>query len=883
MLRRFRSFWRRATGRTVFEDAMDAEMRFHLESRAADLVRRGLPPAEAARQARLDFGSLEKQKDEARASVGLRLLDEMRGDLQYAVRMFAANRAFALTIVGTLALGIGANAAIFSLIEALLLRSLPVSHPERLLQVVQFGSGPDPGVSFSYPMVRALDARQDLFIGVAGFSGATFTVGAGESMQRVHGAYVSGAFYDTLGLTPAAGRLLARPDDEAGAPLVAVASYGYWQQQLGGSAAAIGRTLLLYGTPVTVVGVSPRGFTGANVASVADLTLPIAALEQVQPRIAGLAGPGNVWLRTLARLRPDVREEAAVARLTAGWPQIAERSIDPTWSPSRKATVTSVRPGFQPGGTGWTYLREVYVKPLQILMAVVALVLLIACANVASLMLARASARQKEIAVRLALGASRVRLVRQLLVESLALSLAGAAAGILLARVAGDLIVSVISTNQTRILVDLTPNSTVVAFTAAVATVAAILFGIAPALQSTAAGPASALKEDARTGTSRSRLLPSLVAAQMALSLVLLIGAGLFIRTLRNLQMFDAGFRAEGVLLVGLEQRTGSLPPSVLDDVRRVPGVISASVSTHTPLSGATWSEPALPLGQTLPERDTAVFVGASPGFFATLRIPLAAGREFTAADTRQAPGVAIVNQRYAREYFQNTSPLGQRLTAIVRGEKRELEIVGIARNASTLGLRRNPPRTVYVAYAQLTGDVPTNLEVRTTASAAEISPALRSLLQPLQPEAPIEVESLTSYVDGTLVRERMMATLGAGFGFLALALAGVGVYGLLAYGVTRRTREIGIRMALGAPRRGVMNLVLMSAWRPLLAGLAIGVPAAWFGSRWIESMLYGLKPMDPVAIGGAALTLIAIAHLAAYLPARRAARVDPLVALRRE
>jgi len=262
MLRRFRSFWRRATGRTVFEDAMDAEMRFHLESRAADLVRRGLPPAEAARQARLDFGSLEKQKDEARASVGLRLLDEMRGDLQYAVRMFAANRAFALTIVGTLALGIGANAAIFSLIEALLLRSLPVSHPERLLQVVQFGSGPDPGVSFSYPMVRALDARQDLFIGVAGFSGATFTVGAGESMQRVHGAYVSGAFYDTLGLTPAAGRLLARPDDEAGAPLVAVASYGYWQQQLGGSAAAIGRTLLLYGTPVTVVGVSPRGFTG---------------------------------------------------------------------------------------------------------------------------------------------------------------------------------------------------------------------------------------------------------------------------------------------------------------------------------------------------------------------------------------------------------------------------------------------------------------------------------------------------------------------------------------------------------------------------------------------------------------------------------------------
>jgi putative ABC transport system permease protein len=879
MWRTLRSWLRRSS----FEDEMRDEMRFHLESRAADLERRGFSRSAAARQAQLEFGSIEKQKDLARASAGVRILDEAIGDVRYALRMFARNKSFAVAAIVTLALGIGANTSIFTLIDALVLRTLPVSHPEQLLQL-RLGSAKDPegDASFSYAMTRALDARRDLFAGVAGFSSVPLSTGQGDTLRRVRAAAVTGAFYDMLGLRPAAGRLLTRADDVAGAPLVAVASFGYWQHEWSRSPSTIGSRILVDGVPVEIVGVSPRGFSGANVGDVADITVPVAAIGRLNPNWVPLLDRGNSWLRVLARPRAGITESQLNAGLAAAWPRVAEEAIDPKWPPFRKAMVSDAVIRVSSGATGWTYLRELYVKPLRVLMGGVSLVLLIVCANVASLLLARASARRREIAVRMAIGASRARVFRQLLLESLILALIGAALGIVLATTASRLLVDLIGHGAYELVFDLTPDWRVIAFTTAIASFTALLFGAAPALQATAPGFGAALKEDARLGTARLRLLPSLVAAQVALSLVLLIGAGLFVQTLRNLQMVDPGFRPEGVWFVEFERAPDRLPAGILERVKAIPGIVSASLVTQTPLSGSTWSEPVVPAGQALPERDNAVVIGAAPEFFTTIGTALVSGRDFSVDDSPASAAVAIVNQRYADTYFPHRNPIGQLLTATINGRRRDLEIVGVARAVNTNGLRETPPRIVYVPYAQVTGSTSTNVVVRAAAS-PELFAALRRTLQPLAPLTPLEVRALSEQVREATGREQLMAALAAAFGALALGLAAVGIYGLLAYAVARRTREIGIRMALGAQRGGVVALVLRGAQAPLGIGIAVGLPVAWMASRAIESLLFGLTGTDAAAMGGAVATLLLVAHVAAWLPARRAARVDPLVALRSE
>ena len=884
LLSLIRAAWRRST----FEDEMREEMRFHVEARAADLVRRGIARDEAARRARVEFGSVEKHKDEARASVGLRLLDEARADARYALRTFVRNKSFTATAVLTLALGIGANTAIFSLVDALMLRWLPVSEPQALVQVgFRSGPGGSAGGTFSYAIVRALDGERQIFSGVAGFNGGfTFPVGAPGSADRVAGAVVTGGYYDTLGLTPAVGRLLTRDDDTPGAPLIAVASYGYWERQFARDPQIPGRVVLMNGVPATIVGVSPRGFVGANVGTIADLTIAVAAFPLVLPEMAPILGPGNFWLRVLARPQPGISASEAQARLVTAWPQLAEGVVAPAWPANRKKDIVDAAVQLSPGGTGWSYLREMYVWPLQVLMTVVGVVLLIACANVASLLLARAAARQKEIAVRLAIGAGRGRIVRQLLVESVLLAFAGAACGIALASMAGRVLLDRLSTGPTTVELDLTPNWHVLAFTASVAIVTAIIFGLAPALQATRCGPSSALKEEARSTASRSKLLPWLVTAQVALSLVLLVGAGLFVRSLQNLQRFDAGFARQGVLLVDLDGKRPTWTTELLEEVRRMPGVAAASISTHTPLSGSTWSEAVVPAGQPLPNRDNAVFIGAGPGFFGTMHIPVLSGREFTGRDSATSLAVAVVNERYAQRHFPDRNPVGQRLTARLSGAPRDLEIVGVVKNTNTQSLRTAPPAIVYLPFAQLPGnrqERAATLEIRTAGGLADVTPALRQALQSRFPEAAVTVSALSAQVDASIVQERMMATLAGGFGLLALGLASVGIYGLLAYGVARRTKEIGIHMALGAQRRRVIALVLHGARRSLLIGLAIGLPVAIGGSRWVESMLFGLKPTDPVAIGAAVLLLATVAHIAAYLPALKASRVDPLVALKHE
>jgi len=875
-----RLLFRRGTA----DQELNDELQAYVDLSAAEKIRDGLPPADARRLAILELGGVEPVKEHVRTERHGAWLDEMSRDVRYACRMFARRPGLTATIVVTLALAIGANTAIFTLVDALMLRWLPVRDPQELILLkFQTADAKSPSESFSYPIVRALDDQRDLFAGVAGFSGYAFDVGAAGSVHRVSGALVTGAYYETLGLNPAAGRLIRRDDDAAGRALVAVVSDGFWQREFARRSDIVGRSLILNGIPVAVIGVSPPGFVGANVGSIADITIPIAALPHVSPQAAALLGAGNFWLRVLARPRLGASDAEAEARLNVLWPRIADALIAPHWPTSRRKAMADAVFRFSPGATGWTHLRETYATPLFVLTAIVVLVLLIACANVASLLLARASARQREIAVRLALGAGRGRIIRQLLIESVLLSAIGAAGGVALAAFAGRFLVDLISTGPFRVAFDLTPNWHVVAFTSGVAVATAVTFGIAPAVHATAAGPTIGLKDDARMSGSRSRLLPALVSTQVALSLVLVVGASLFIRTLQNLERFDPGFTAPGVLLADFEGRRTALPEDLLEAIQRVPGVISASVSTHTPLSGSIWSEPAVPAGQPIPERDNAYFVAAAPQFFTTLQIPLLAGREFSAHDSPESPAVAVINQRFAQRFFPNQNPVGRHLAASVRGRTRDLEIVGVVQNTNAAGLRAAAPPTVYVAYAQLAGDFPTTLEIRAAGPIGPVAAAVQQTLRARLPTAMIDVRPLSQQVDATLVQERLLATLAGAFGFLAIGLTCIGLYGLLAYTVVRRTKEIGIRMAMGAQRTQVVAMVLSDAARLVVLGIAAGLPAAFAGTRGVQSMLFGLKPTDPAAIAGAIALLGAAALAAAYLPARRASLVDPLSALRHE
>ncbi len=859
------------------EAQLDDELRTFVDMAAAEKMREGLPAAEARRQAMLELGGIEQVKERVRTGRHGALLDELAGDVRYAFRAFRRNPGFTATIVVTLALGIGANAAIFGLIDALLLRWLPVSRPQELVQVRRPGQF---GESFSYPILRAFDAQRQIFSGVAGFSGRAIEIGPPGSVIRVQGSIVTGGFYETLGLRPAVGRLLTPQDDEPGAVPVAVISDAFWERRWNRRPDIVGQTERIYGVPVSIVGVSPPGFIGVNVGSADDVTLTAAALPQVNPREAGLLGPGNFWMRALARPRAGIPPAQAAARLNAVWPQVADAAVAPHWPADRRKAMVESTFELVPGGTGYSYLREIYRQPLFVLMAVAAIVLIIASANVASLLLARARARRREIAVRLAMGAGMARIVRQVLIESTLLSLIGAAFGVGLAWASSRVLVEMISTGPLQVAFDLTPDWHLLGFASAVAIATGLLFGAAPAVH---AVTAPSLREEARASRTRSRLLSSLVSAQVGLSLVLLAGAGLFVRTLQNLQDQDSGFRHENVLLVDLERPGTASPEDLLEDTRRLPGVVSASVTTHTPLSGSLWSEAAVPVGQPLPDRETTLFVGADPGFFSTLQIRLLAGREFTADDSAGAPGVAIVNEAFARRFFPNQPPIGQRLAATVDGERRDVAIVGLVKNTSVTGLRVTPPRMVYVPYAQLPSERSTTLVLRVTGPTAPTAAAIQQIVQSKVPEAVTEVRPFSAQVQATIVQERMVATLAGAFGLLALTLACVGLYGLLAYRVVQRTNEIGIRVALGARAASVVGLVFRDGARLVIAGIVMGLPFAWAASRVIESMLFGVTATDPATMLGAVAVMIAAAQIAVSLPASRAARVDPLVALRRE
>lgn len=824
--------------------------------------------------------------------LGMLGLERLFGDVRYAFRTLRNNPGFTGVAVLTLALGIGANTAIFSLIDTLLLRSLPVPDPQELVRIRPVSD--DANGSFSYAIVKAFAERKDIFSHAGGFNRTTFNVGQPGALTRVNGAWVTGEYFTALGIQAAHGRLLLPEDDTSGAPPAAVLSYAYWQRRYAGDTAVIGQTLRIGGVAVTIVGVSPRGFSGTTVERPADITIAAAALPQLAPVDAGLLSPGNFWLVVLARPSAGLSPKAAAARLEVAWPEIADQQLSRDWPPAIRQEIIGLKLELVPGDTGHSALRAPLQKPLVVLMGIVALVLLIACANVANLLLARGAARERELSVRVSVGAGGAHIVRQLLIESALLSVAGAALGIWLAFVASRFLVDVFVVGVgPGVVLDVGPSWRVLGFTAAIAVATTLLFGLVPALRAARTAPVRALRGDGGTARAAPRLSGVLTAAQVALSLLLLVGGGLFVQTLANLRAVDTGFRDEGVLVADVDaRREGVAGPAllafyetVLERVRALPGVASASLSSNVPLSGSSSSWAIVPLGQALPERDNAQIVDVMPGFFDTLGTRLLAGRDVSPADVGSSP-VALVNEAYAARYFPDRNPLGERLTNNAQGVG-AIEIVGVVQDAVANSLRAPPRPTVYYSYAQRAANEEfifnTTLSVRVSGSFATAANALRDELARQFPSMTVDVRALTEQVDRALQRERLMATLAGGFGVLGLLLACVGIYGLFSYNVARRTREFGIRIALGARQAGVLRLAVAGAAKLLVAGLAIGLPAALAASRWVESMLFGLQPMDPLVVGSAAALLACAGLTAAYLPARRAARVDPVVALRLE
>jgi predicted permease len=799
----------------------------------------------------------------------------MIADLRHALRGFRRSPGFTLAAVLSLALGIGANTAIFSLVNAVLLRALPVRDPDRL---VRFTLNPPSrfGASFISPdAFRQIRERNTVFDGVVAINAPTMAFSVGESSEDARVNVVSGNFFETLGVNALLGRVLAPDDDRAGAQPVCAISYAFWIRRFGGDPNVIGRKVLINHQPFTIVGVTPKPFLGMDLYSPTDVTAP---MTQFAPD----------FVEAFARLKPDVSVKQAQASLDVLYHQVESW----TFRPGDHARISDLKVELRPGARGVFVLRGKYESPLLMLMAAVGLVLLIACANVANLLLARASGRTKEIAVRLALGAGRARLIRQLLAETLLLTLAGAALGAVLA---------IWTDHGLRALapwqigtpippeVDVNPDARVLLFTMAIAILVSFASGLLPAVQSTRMNFVPALKgETGLRAPGRFSLASGLVVTQVALSLVLLIGAGLFLRSLHNLRLVDPGFDPSRLVLATIEPSSRGYTPAasqryfaeLVDRTARLPGVIAVSPALISPLSGDfAIARVNVPGYVPQPGEFAAIsvnFIGAN--YFQTVGTPLVAGRLFTDHDGK----VAIVNEKAARHYWPNENPIGKRITTGFR-DLFECEVVGIVRDIKTESLRGDAQPIVYLPFA-LNPNGHITLHVRVAGDPAPVISALLSEAHSLDPNLPARnVVTMATQIDRTIALDRLLALLTALFGFLAVTLASVGLYGVMAFAVAARTREIGIRMALGADRARVLFQVLRESAVLALFGIAIGVPAALWASRAIASQLYGLRATDPLTYTAIAIALAAVALIAAWIPARRASNVDPMVALRYE
>ena len=893
---RLRGFFRGHQPDAEFDD----EIREHLQLLADRFAAQGMSSEEARAAAHRQFGNTTLTEEDHRELRTLRSVEALWQDLRYGLRMLRKSPSFTAIAMLTLALGIGANTAIFQLLDAVRLRSLPVPSPGEIARIEVRGGNHGFGVSridsdLTYPLFEQIRSQQEGFSGVFAWSANDNTpVGQGTEIKLVRGLLISGDTFATLGVGPFRGRLLAAEDDHPGCGLPGVViSYTFWQSEFGGQDSAVGSKLLIDGYPIEVLGVTPPRFFGLEVGTNFDIAMPFCSVPVFHgPPL--LTRRDLSWLTVMGRLKPSWSLGRASAQLEAISPGLFEATVPDGYTRKLQDSYRAFRLAAYPGGSGVSGLREHYDASLWLLLGITGLVLLIACANLANLMLVRASRREREVAVRLALGAPRRRLIIELLTEALVLAASGGVLGILLANAFSRSILWLLSTEGNLLELDLDLDWRVLGFTAAVVMTTCIAFALVPALRSSRAQPADALRSGSRgitAGRERFSFQRVLVILQISVSLVLLVGALLFVRSFRNLATLDPGFRQRNILVATIDldplhlakaHEYAPLADDLLEQIRSIPQVESAATSTHVPLDGSSWT-----LGIHIKDLDAwSKFTWVSPGYFETMGIPLLAGRDVTDRDTPTSPHVAIVNEAFVRKYLGGANPIGMTMRTVEEPNypPEVYEIVGVVKGTKYRTLREEIPPESFGVASQFPGNHGgMNVFIRSSSPPAVVFSALKQKISHVSPEIRAEFRVFRKDVENSLIRERMMATLSGFFGVLAALLTVIGLYGVISYIVSMRRNEIGVRMALGASRTNVVGIVLRQTLLLLGLGVVVGLLLSLAATQRASSLLFGLQPSDPLIFMGATLLLMAVALLAALVPARRASRVDPMVALRYE